>query len=72
MPPAQKKETPEGLLKKGSFISIEASGRTVKGLEVLDVDDRFVKLRWNPVFPPETEVVLVPLDKCLIGLEGER
>lgn len=72
MPPAQKKETPKGLLKEGSLISIETSGRTVTGLEVIDFDDKFIKLRWNPSFPPNTEMVLIPWDRFVVGLEGER
>lgn len=73
MPPAQKKEAaPQGLLKIGSFISVETSGRTQSGLEVLDFDDKFIKLRWNPAFPPNTETVLVPWDRFVIGLDGER
>lgn len=73
MPPAQKKEAaPQGLLKIGSFISVETSGRTQSGLEVLDFDDRFIKLRWNPAFPPNTETVLVPWDRFVVGLDGER
>lgn len=73
MPPAQKKEAaPQGLLKIGSFISVETSGRTQSGLEVLDFDDKFIKLRWNPAFPPNTETVLVPWDRFVVGLDGER
>lgn len=73
MPPVQKKEAaPQGLLKIGSFISVETSGRTQSGLEVLDFDDRFIKLRWNPAFPPNTETVLVPWDRFVVGLDGER
>lgn len=73
MPPAQKKEAaPQGLLKIGSFVSVETSGRTQSGLEVLDFDDKFIKLRWNPAFPPNTETVLVPWDRFVVGLDGER
>lgn len=73
MPPVQKKEAaPQGLLKIGSFISVETSGRTQSGLEVLDFDDKFIKLRWNPAFPPNTETVLVPWDRFVVGLDGER
>lgn len=75
MPPAQKKETGaerDSMLKKGSLVSVETSGRTQSGLEVLDFDDKFIKLRWNPAFPPNTETVLVPWDRFVIGLDGER
>lgn len=70
---AKKVEAPEGLLKKGSIVSLERSGRTLTGLEVLDFDEHFVKFRWNVHVSPQQEIVLVPWSKIeSIGLEGER
>ncbi len=71
--PVQKKEAaPEGLLKKGQLINLEKGGRTLQNLEVLDWDDRFIKLRWDIHVSPQTEIVLVPWDGVVIGLVGER
>lgn len=74
MPPAQKKEAaPEALLKKGSIVNLERSGRTLTGLEVLDWDDHFIKFRWDLSVSPQTEIVLVPWGKVeSIGLTQER
>jgi len=74
MPPAQKKTAaPEGLLKKGSIVSLEKGGRTLTGLEVMDWDDTFVKFRWDIHTSPQAEVVLIPWVKIeAIGLVGER
>lgn len=75
MPPAQKKtEAPRrGFLKVGQLINIEKGGRTLTDLEVLEFDDRFLKLRWNVTFSPQTEIVIVPWNKIeAIGLVGER
>jgi len=74
MPPVQKKTAaPEGLLKKGSIVSLEKGGRTLTGLEVIDWDENFIKFRWSIHVSPQTEIVLIPWGKIeAIGLEGER
>jgi hypothetical protein len=75
MPPTKKvtEVAPEGLLKKGSIVSLEKGGRTLTGLEVLDWDENFVKFRWNIHTSPQTEITLIPWGKIeAIGLEGER
>lgn len=73
MPPIQKKtEAPEGFLKVGSLINIDRGGRCLQNLEVLAVDDKFIKVRWDQFVSPLTEVVLIPIAECIIGLVGER
>lgn len=73
MPPIQKKtEAPEGFLKVGALVNIDRGGRTLTDLEVLAVDENFVKVRWNPQISPMTEVALIPIGDCVIGLVGER
>lgn len=74
MPPAKRVEAaPEGLLKKGSIVSLEKGGRTLTGLEVIEWDENFIKFRWNIHISPQTEITLIPWSKIeAIGLEGER
>lgn len=72
MPPAKKTET-ESLLKVGSLVNLERSGRTLQNLEVLGFDENFIKLRWDVHVSPQTEIVLVPWGKIeSLGLVGER
>lgn len=74
MPPAKRQiaEQP-GLLKIGTLVHLVSGGRTLENYEVLDMDDRFVKLRANLQIAPMTEVVLVPYEKIeILGLPGER
>ena len=73
MPPTQKKtEAPEGFLKIGALINLDRGGRTLDNLEVLGVDEKFIKVRWNAQVSPMTEVALIPIDGSVIGLVGER
>lgn len=73
MPPAQKKTEPaKPLLEIGQLINLDRGGRTLQNLEVLGIDDNFLKLRWDIHVSPQTEVVLVPWREAVIGLVGER
>jgi hypothetical protein len=74
MPPAQKKPdpAPESLLKIGSLINLDRGGRTLQNLEVLGIDENFLKLRWDMHVSPQTEIVLIPWREAVIGLVGER
>jgi len=69
-----KKTEPEAepLLKIGSLINLDRGGRTLQNLEVLGIDEYFVKLRWDIHVSPQTEIVLVPWREAVIGLVGER
>lgn len=69
---APKKTEPEGFLKVGALINLDRGGRTLQNLEVLGVDDLFIKLKWDVHVSPGTEVVLVPIEGAVIGLVGER
>lgn len=71
MPPA-KTNTNKSFIEKGMLINLEKGGRTLQNLEVLDWDDRFIKLRWDIHSSPQTEVVLIPWEGAVIGLVGER
>lgn len=62
----------EGFLKQGALVNIDRGGRTLQNLEVLDVDDMFIKVRWDQQISPLTEVALIPIGECVIGLVGER
>jgi hypothetical protein len=62
----------EPFLKKGQLINVDRGGRTLHNLEVLDFDDRYIKVRWDMNVSPQTEVVLVPIGDAIIGLVGER
>jgi hypothetical protein len=70
--PAAPKKTDEGFLKVGALINLDRGGRTLQNLEVLGVDDKFIKVKWDVHVSPQTEVVLVPIDGSVIGLVGER
>lgn len=72
MPAAPKKTETESFLKVGSLINLDRGGRTLQNLEVLGVDDKFIKLKWDVHVSPQTEVALVPIDGSVIGLVGER
>ncbi len=62
-----------GLLQLGMLVHIVTGGRTLQDYEVLDMDDRFVKLRANAQVAPQTEVILIPYEKIeVLGLPGER
>lgn len=63
---------PQPLLKVGQLINLDRGGRTLQNLEVLGIDDNFIKLRWDMHVSPQTEVVLVPWREAVIGLVGER
>lgn len=60
------------LLEIGQLINLDRGGRTLQNLEVLGIDDNFIKLRWDMHVSPQTEVVLVPWREAVIGLVGER
>lgn len=66
------KKTDEGFLKVGAYVNIDRGGRTLQNLEVLGVDDKFIKVRWDQQISPMTEVALIPIGECVIGLVGER
>lgn len=72
MPAAPKKIADEGFLKVGALVNLDRGGRTLQNLEVLAVDDTFIKLKWDVHVSPGTEVVLVPIEGAVIGLVGER
>lgn len=73
MPPAQKKtEAAKPLLEVGQLINLDRGGRTLQNLEVLAIDENFLKLRWDTHVSPQTEVVLIPWREAVIGLVGER
>lgn len=60
------------LLEVGQLINLDRGGRTLQNLEVLGMDDNFLKLRWDMHISPQTEIVLVPWREAVIGLVGER
>lgn len=74
MPPVAKKAPLEAepLLKIGSLINLDRGGRTLQNLEVLGIDENFLKLRWDMHVSPQTEIVLIPWREAVIGLVGER
>lgn len=72
MPPKPKIAEQTGLLKIGQLINLDRGGRLLTDLEVLDFDDRFIKVRWPLNVSPQTEVALIPWDGSIIGLVGER
>lgn len=69
---APKKTADEGFLKVGALINIDRGGRCLQNLEVLAVDDKFIKVKWDAHISPLAEVVLIPIAECVIGLVGER
>lgn len=72
MPPKTRSET-KSLLEVGQLINLEVGGRTIPSLEVLEWDDKFIKLRWSITVSPQTEIVLIPWTQLgAIGLVGER
>jgi len=70
--PAPKKVEAEGFLKVGALINLDRGGRTLQNLEVLGVDENFIKVKWDMHVSPNTEVALIPIDGSVIGLVGER
>lgn len=74
MPPIQKKtETPEGFLRKGQLVHLGLNGRTLQYREILDWDDKFLKIRSDVSVSPQTEIVLLPWAQIeAIGLTDER
>jgi len=66
------KKADEGFLKVGALINLDKGGRTLHNLEILAVDERFLKVRWDMSVSPNTEVVLIPIEGSVIGLVGER
>lgn len=69
---APKKTADEGFLKVGALVNIDRGGRTLQNLEVLGVDDKYIKVKWDQHISPLTEVALIPIGDCVIGLVGER
>ena len=69
---ARPEAEPEPLLKIGSLINLDRGGRTLQNLEVLGIDENFLKLRWDMHVSPQTEIVLIPWREAVIGLVGER
>lgn len=74
MPPAKRLlAEPEGLLKIGALVHLVNGGRTYQNYEVLDFDDKLIKLRGNIQNAPQTEIVLIPWGKVeMLGLPNER
>lgn len=74
MPPIQKKtEAPEGFLRKGQLVHLGLNGRTLQNREILDWDDKFLKIRSDISVAPQTEIVLLPWAQIeAIGLTDER
>lgn len=70
--PRETKPKTEPLLKIGQLINLDRGGRTLHNLEVLGLDEHFIKLRWDAHVSPQTEIVLVPWREAVIGLVGER
>jgi hypothetical protein len=56
------KATPSkgSLLNVGDSIHLVSGGRTLTNYEVLDMDDRFLKLSANPQIAPQTDAILIP------------
>ena len=48
------------LLAIGDLIHLVSGGRTLTNYEVLDMDDRFLKLSANPQVAPQTDAILIP------------
>ena len=74
MPPA-KRETiePAGMLRKGQLVHLILNGRTLQHREVLDWDDRFLKIRSDVSVAPQTEIVLIPWGQIeALGITDER
>ncbi len=69
---AAPKKVDEGFIKVGALINLDKGGRTLHNLEVLAVDEKFIKVRWDLAVSPNTEVVLIPIEGSVIGLVGER
>jgi len=75
MPPAKRTETTntDGLLRKGQLVHLILNGRTLQYREVLDWDDRFLKIRSDMSVAPQTEIVLIPWGQIeALGLTDER
>jgi hypothetical protein len=49
-----------GLLQIGDLVHLVSGGRTLTNYEVLDMDDRFLKLSANIQVAPQTNVILIP------------
>lgn len=75
MPPAKRSEptNTDGLLRKGQLVHLILNGRTLQFREVLDWDDRFLKIRSDIQVAPQTEIVLIPWGQIeALGLTDER
>jgi hypothetical protein len=81
MPPAKKTATPShspaiapqtGLLKIGELVNLSVGGRTLLNREVLDFDQRFIKVTSDVTVAPQTKVALYPFTSIeSIGLVNE-
>ncbi len=75
MPPAKRTETSttDGFLQKGQLVHLVLNGRTLQYREILDWDDKFLKIRSDMSVAPQTEIVLIPWPQIeALGLTDER
>lgn len=49
-----------GLLQIGDKVHLVSGGRTLTNYEVLDMDDKFLKLSANSQVAPQTDAILLP------------
>lgn len=80
MPPRQKASTEEPvspctheLLSKHQLVHLVVNGRTLQFREILDWDDKFLKVRSDVHVAPQTEIALYPWHSIeAIGITDER
>lgn len=61
-----------GLLKIGELVNLSVGGRTLLNREVLDFDQRFIKVTSDVTVAPQTKVALYPFTSIeSIGLVNE-
>lgn len=64
---------PQPLLRRGQLVHLILNGRTLQYREILDWDDRFLKIRSDLSVAPQTEIVLIPWNQVeALGLTDER
>lgn len=61
------------MIRKGQLVHLILNGRTLQFREILDWDDRFLKIRSDVTVAPQTEIVLIPWGQIeSLGLTDER
>lgn len=64
---------PKPFLRIGQLVHLSMNGRTLQYREILDWDERFLKIRSDLSVSPQTEIVLLPWAQIeAIGLTDER